>query len=144
MGRRERERGKRGERLWRDWLKDHFGCADAQRGQGQSRGNAEQADVIGGVPGTWPEVKFVQALAWHKALEQATDDGERHEAIPYVAAKRANESWKIICWSEHLKPLAVAVVRQCLRKGLLRVEDLLEDEEPQCMAVWPKRDRLEG
>ena len=142
MGRRERERGKRGERLWRDWLKQHLGCEDAKRGQ--QRSGLEQADVVNGVPGTWVEVKFVEALQWHKALEQANRDAERAGSIPYLTSKRASESWKITLFAEHLKPLAVAVVRHCLRKGLLSLADITHDPNPQIMKVWRDRGSLEG
>lgn len=142
MGRREREKGKRGERLWRDWLRTHLLCREAMRGQ--QRSGVEQADVVGGVPGTWVEVKAVESLQWHKALDQGTRDAERDGSIPYLASKRARESWKITVWSEHLKPLAVAVVRHCLRVGLLSLEDLTSEEDPPVMRVWGDRGTLKG
>jgi len=120
----------------------NFRCADAMRGQ--QRAGTEQADVVGGVPGTWSEVKFVEKLNYHAALEQANNDAEANGGIPYVASKRSRESWKILLFAEHLKPLAVAVVRHCLRQGLLSLGDLINEEEPRVMDVWGQRDTLKG
>jgi hypothetical protein len=142
MGRSQRQKGARGERLWRDWLRTFMRCEDAKRGQ--QRSGTEQADVVGGVPGTWSEVKFVEKLNFHAALEQANNDAEVNDGIPYVASKRARESWKITLFAEHLMPLAVAVVRHGLRVGLLSLGDIISEGQPRVMDVWMRRDTLKG
>jgi Holliday junction resolvase len=64
-----RAKGQRGEREWAEWLNEHFGLT-ARRGQ-QHRGGPDSPDVIGGIPGTHPEVKRTQHLRLPEALASA-------------------------------------------------------------------------
>lgn len=87
-----RDKGVRGERLWRDLLRE-AGWSEARRGQ-QFSGGADSPDVVGG-PDDWhPEVKFVQALNVRAAYAQATRDAKGKR--PYVAWKKNNQPWLVV------------------------------------------------
>jgi len=86
-----RNKGKRGERLWRDKLREHG--FQAKRGQ-QNRGGEDSPDVIcPDIPGIHWEVKFCQQTRLREWLTQAQSDcGSK---IPAVAHKRKNDNWII-------------------------------------------------
>jgi hypothetical protein len=99
-----REKGKRGERLWRDELRAN-GFA-ARRGQ-QFSGSAESPDVVcDTLPWIHFEVKAVERLNIEEAMEQARLDcgapnKERGiEKIPVVAHKRSFRAWLVTMDSE--------------------------------------------
>jgi len=88
-----RQKGKRGELLWRDVLRA-TGWTEARRGQ-QYAGSPDSPDVVGGPKGWHPEVKFRTVLNVHGALKQAEDEmpaGNR----PYVAWKKNNKDWVVV------------------------------------------------
>ena len=92
MGKAQRERGKRGERLWRDECRA-AGFTDAIRGQ-QFSGKGGASDVVvPSMPGFWAEVKFCQQLSITQAMRQATSDAQ--DLIPYVAHKRSRENFLV-------------------------------------------------
>ena len=93
MGKRERDKGKRGELMLRDVLRRH-GWTDAERGQ-QRAGGADSPDVRGGPAGIHFECKFVEALSSLKALDQARADAPA-DAVPVVAHKRSRAPWLAI------------------------------------------------
>lgn len=105
MGRAQREKGCRGERLWRDQLK-LLGCTEAQRGARNGVGGGH--DVMFGIPGTRCECKFVERLNVRKALKQATEDAKPGE-VPYVASKVSREDWLVTLRASDLMAMA-----QCL------------------------------
>ena len=86
-----REKGKRGELLWRDFLREHG--HEARRGQ-QFSGSNGDPDVVSDMPGIHFEVKFVESLNVRKALNQAISDAREGE-IPIVAHKRSREPWVV-------------------------------------------------
>lgn len=90
VGKAERDKGKRGELLLRDVLREH-GWAKAERGQ-QRHGGPDSPDVRGGPKGFHFECKFVQALNVRKALEQAVDEAPPGD-VAIVAHKREREGW---------------------------------------------------
>ena len=90
MGRRERERGKRGELMLRDVLR-RWGWLAAERGQ-QRAGGADSPDVRGGPRDVHFECKFTERLNAREALRQAEGDSGPGE-VPVVAWKRAREPW---------------------------------------------------
>lgn len=98
-----RAKGCRGERLWRDFLKDHGYVA--RRGQ-QFSGSPDSPDVVcEGLP-FHNEVKFVANLSVHKAMEQSVRDcGSR---VPIVAHKKNNTGWLVTMRAEDW----VALVKQ--------------------------------
>ena len=86
-----RDKGKRGERLWRDELRAQG--YDAKRGQ-QHSGSPDSPDVVcDGMPWAHWEVKFVQHLNVREAHKQATRDAGTK--IPLVAHKTNNYGWMV-------------------------------------------------
>lgn len=86
-----REKGKRGEREWADFLNTKFGLK-ARRGI-QFAGSPDSPDVQGSWDGTHPEVKRVEDLDLDKAIEQAVRDAGGK--VPYVAHRKNNKPWLI-------------------------------------------------
>ena len=94
MGNKERDKGARGERLLRDFLRD--------RGLDVRRGFTylHQSDLIGMI-GIHVECKFVEKLNVRKALQQATDEAKkRSDGMPTVFWKVSRLPWITIMWSE--------------------------------------------
>ena len=92
-----REKGKRGERLWRDFLKS-YGYT-ARRGQ-QFSGGDDSPDVIcEELDDTIHfEGKFVEKLNIHDAMTQAKRDGGNKIAV--VAHKRSRGEWLVTMEAE--------------------------------------------
>lgn len=93
----QRQKGARGERMWRDELR--AAGFTARRGQ-QFAGGTDSPDVIcEELKNLHMEVKFVEALNLQKATEQAIRDaGPRKEWI--VAHKRNRTPWLVTMNSE--------------------------------------------
>tara|TARA_R110002020_G_scaffold135552_2_gene302712 strand:- start:4602 stop:4946 length:345 start_codon:yes stop_codon:yes gene_type:complete len=102
-----RSKGKRGELLWRDFLRVHLNCPDAKRGQ-QHAGGTDSPDVVGGIPGTHPEVKNTEKFSLHPAMQQAIQDAG--DLIPYVAHKRNHKPWVIVVQASDLEAFCRSVV----------------------------------
>jgi len=92
MGKMSRDKGKRGEREWANYLRDKLGF-DAKRGQ-QHRGGPDSPDVIGGIPGTHCEVKRTERLNLSEAMTQAVMEAKPGE-VPYVAHRRNGKGWMV-------------------------------------------------
>ena len=102
-----REKGKRGERAWRDELLAN-GYA-ARRGQ-QFSGSPESPDVVcPALPWIHFEVKAVERLNIEEAMEQARVDaresgnresGNRETKIPVVAHRRSFRPWLVTMEAE--------------------------------------------
>lgn len=102
-----REKGKRGERQWRDVLRaEGF---QARRGQ-QFAGGADSPDVVcPALPWAHFEVKCVERLNIEDAMEQARRDaagqirkqkfesrnGDCQTKVPFVAHKRSHRQWLV-------------------------------------------------
>jgi hypothetical protein len=71
MSRAQREKGKRGERLWRDKLREH-GFQAERAGYKQAHLGSGGADVEDD-SGIWWEVKFVEKLNVREAYRQASE-----------------------------------------------------------------------
>ena len=88
-----RTKGARGERLWRDQLRE-AGFSSAERGQ-QHAGGADSPDVrCPDLPSVHFEVKCVEALNIEKAMDQSIRDAGT-EKIPVVAHKRSRKDWLV-------------------------------------------------
>jgi len=85
-----RAKGIRGELEWRDYLRA-FGFA-ARRGQ-QYAGDPDAPDVVSDVPGVHFEVKRVERLSLHKAMEKAEEDCG--DAVPVVAHRPNRKPWLV-------------------------------------------------
>lgn len=86
-----RTKGAVGEREIARYLREH-GFTDARRGQ-QYHGGADSPDVVG-LTGFHIEVKRVERLDLHAAMEQSIRDAGKDE-IPVVMHRRNNDYWKI-------------------------------------------------
>jgi Holliday junction resolvase len=91
-----RAKGARGEREFRDFIKEHG--YEARRGQ-QFCGSNGDADVVG-LDGIHIEVKRVENLNIDKALEQSADDAEAKGLTPIVAHRRDRKMWKVTMYAE--------------------------------------------
>jgi len=92
MGKAQREKGARGERLWRDVCRAE-GFGNVERGCQLYQKGSEIADVIG-LPGIHQEVKFVERLNVRQAMEQAERDTAPGE-IPILAHKTSRKEWLV-------------------------------------------------
>lgn len=92
-----RQKGKRGELQWRDFLISHG--FTARRGQ-QFSGDAEAPDVICNElkDKFHPEVKHVENLNIYKAMEQAINDCK--DKMPYVAHRKNRKDWLVTMMAE--------------------------------------------
>lgn len=89
MGKSERDRGARGERLLRDALNEHG--LDVRRGSCFRH----ESDLIG-LTGVHVECKFVEHLNVRKAMEQAKVEAEkRADGMPTVFHKKARAEWLV-------------------------------------------------
>lgn len=87
------QKGKRGERAWRDELRE-AGYSQARRGQ-QFSGGKDSPDVIcADLPFAHWEVKCVERLNIEEAMAQARTDATT-EKLPFVAHKRNNKGWLV-------------------------------------------------
>ncbi len=101
-----REKGKRGERRWRDVLRD-AGFQKAHRGV-QYSGGADSPDVAcPELPGIHFEVKAVEALNIWRAMSQSIADAGAHK-IPVVAHTRNRSGWLVTMRAEDW----LALIRQ--------------------------------
>ncbi len=94
-----RAKGARGEREWRDQLRNEG--FDARRGQ-QFSGGADSPDVIcDSLPGIHWEVKRVQSGNPYIWMDQAERDAGT-EKMPIVAHKRNGKEWLCVIRAEDL------------------------------------------
>lgn len=86
------QKGKRGEREWRDVLRSFN--YEARRGR-QFSGSPESPDVICSALPFHHEVKLTETFNVYKALEQSKNDcGDK---IPLVAHRRNGKDW-VVCF----------------------------------------------
>lgn len=94
MGRKERDKGARGERLLKDFLND-LGLT-VKRGYVFLR----QSDLVD-LPGIHIECKFVERLNVRKAMDQAIAEAEkRKDGMPAVFWKVSRKPWLTIMRTE--------------------------------------------
>lgn len=119
MGKREREKGKRGERELARLLRGYG--YDARRGQ-QYCGTAGDADVVG-LPGVHIEVKRTEKLSLYDALAQSIADARPGE-MPIVVHRRNDCQWVVI------QPLEdwMKIFREC--EAANRQTVVFEDIDP--------------
>jgi hypothetical protein len=96
-----RAKGARGERMWRDELREAFGDSGIRRGQ-QFSGLGDSPDVVCPcLPDFHFEVKFCQVVKIRDWMAQAIRDAKAAAAykskklFPVVAHKRNGEEWFI-------------------------------------------------
>lgn len=86
-----RQKGARGERMFAQLLREHG--YEAERGC-QHSGGKDSPDVKSNMRGVHWEVKFVEKLNLHSAVEQSKRDVGENE-MPLVAHKRSREEWLV-------------------------------------------------
>lgn len=91
MGKSQREKGARGERMFAALLREHG--YEAERGC-QHSGGKDSPDVKTNMPNVHWEIKFVEKLNLHSAMEQSKRDAGDNE-MPLVAHKRSREEWLV-------------------------------------------------
>ena len=92
MGKSQRDKGARGERLWRDMCREQ-GFENVERGCQLYQRGSEIADVVG-LPKIHQEVKFVEKLNLRAAMEQSERDARENE-LPMVAHKTSRKEWLV-------------------------------------------------
>ena len=92
MGKSQRDKGARGERLWRDVCRAE-GFGNVERGCQLFQTGKEIADVVG-LPGIHQEVKFVERLNIRQAMEQSERDAAPGE-LPILAHKTSRKEWLV-------------------------------------------------
>lgn len=122
MSRAQREKGKRGERLWRDVVRT-YGFDAERAGYKQAHLGSGGADVEDN-SGFWWEVKFVERLNVREAYEQAA------EACPLgippaVAHKTSAKPFLVTLAGEDL--LRVLAELRDAREKLSQLEDQITD-----------------
>lgn len=88
-----KQKGARGERMWRDVCRANG--FDKVRRTVQYCGNTGDASDCIGLPNIHQEVKFVENLNVRKAYEQAEHDAKKSEKLPIVAWKKSNQPWLV-------------------------------------------------
>ena len=99
MGKFSRDKGARGERMWRDVCRSEG--YDAERGCQMYDRGSDIADVIG-LPGIHVEVKMVERLNVRDAMAQSIHDAEVEGKgnIPIVAHKKSRRPWLVTLRAE--------------------------------------------
>lgn len=92
MGKAQRDKGARGERLWRDVCREN-GYTNVERGGQLYQRGSEIADVVG-LTGVHQEVKFQERLNLRAAMEQSERDCVGGE-VPIVAHKTSRKEWLV-------------------------------------------------
>lgn len=110
------QKGKRGERAWRDQLRD-AGFLKSHRGQ-QYSGSPDSPDVIcPELPNIHFEVKYTQRLDLYGSVLQAITDTKGTEKIPVVAHRKNNADWLVIMhadqWFRLVKDAGYAQPASC-------------------------------
>lgn len=90
MGKAQREKGKRGERMLAKELRELTGNSEIKRGV-QYHGGPDSPDVMG-LDGVHIECKFVEKLNVREALKQSEDDAGEGE-VPVVIHKTSRQPW---------------------------------------------------
>ena len=105
MGRKSREKGKRGEREAAAEIRRIL-RTEAHRGR-QYCGSDESPDIVTGIEGIHWEVKRAETLQLYNAVEQAVRDAG--EQIPVVLHRQNNKPWVAIVRLEDLPRLAIPI-----------------------------------
>ena len=109
MGKRSRDKGKRGEREAAAKLEEVLGC-EARRSQ-QYCGEAGDADLLTSIEGIHWEVKRMERFSLYPALQQASDDAADDD-IPVVLHRRNNSIWVAVVALDDLPDLARIILKR--------------------------------
>ena len=123
-------KGKRGERAWRDFLRS-IGIS-ARRGR-QFSGSPDSPDVVSDDGFHW-EVKWVENLNIHKAVEQAVRDAGK-DKLPAVAFKRNNTGWTVAMRAEDFFRAIQGKSRDCW-PSWLKARDESSNDKTDVIGKW--------
>lgn len=100
MGKMSREKGKRGEREWASFCREH-GYRNVRRSVQYSGRAGTAADCIG-LPGIHQEIKRVEKLNLYDAVNQAVRDSNAEDKgnIPIVAHRKNDCEWLVTMRAE--------------------------------------------
>lgn len=107
MGKRERDKGKRGEREASKALMEALPGVRARRGV-QYAGGPDSPDLVTSIPGVHLEVKRTERLSIWAALEQSQREAAAGE-VPVVMTRANRKPWVVIIPLEHLGQLATTI-----------------------------------
>jgi len=107
MGRKSKEKGKRGELELAAELRRLFGI-EARRGV-QYHGGQGSPDVVADLPEVHIEVKRTERLSLYPALKQASADAGA-DKVPIVCHRANHQDWVVIVRLDDLPKLAAAIV----------------------------------
>jgi len=93
MGKRERDKGKVGERELAAKLRE-LGHSQSRRGV-QYQGGADSPDVVG-IPGVHIECKRTETLSVYAAMAQAVAESRELVEVPVVAHRRNHKDWLLV------------------------------------------------
>jgi len=100
VGKRSRDKGKRGEREWAKFLSAHgFPAYRGMQFSGRGKGGEEAPDVVCDTLPYHHEVKRVERLNLQAAMEQSIEDAEEGKT-PIVAHKKNNKQWLVTMLAE--------------------------------------------
>ena len=91
MGKKSRDKGKRGERAARDQCRKYWNSGDKCIRAAQANGKFS-CDLLGALPESHVEVKFYQRIVATDFMEQAKEDAEEGQ-IPIVIMKQNGGEW---------------------------------------------------
>lgn len=94
MGKKSRNKGKRGELEARDQVREHWKAAECRRAQ-QYCGSESSADLLHALPGAHVEVKRIKAIAACRFIEQADRDRAPGD-FPVVLMKEDRGDWLVM------------------------------------------------
>jgi hypothetical protein len=124
MSRAAREKGKRGERMFRDLCREQGFLKTERTGWHQSFAGDAAADVtIAELPTIWPEVKFVEKLNVRQAYEQA-EAAAKIGMTPAVFHKTSSKPWLVTLRAEDFL-------------GICRRSDLVERPDDATNSTTP-------
>jgi len=104
MGKKSRDKGKRGELELAAELRRVFGI-EARRGV-QYHGGPDSPDVVTDLPGIHCEVKRTERLSLYPAMKQAATDAGA-DKVPVVFHRQNREEWLAVTRLNDLPKLAV-------------------------------------
>lgn len=110
-----KQKGKRGEREWRDKLREQ-GFKGAHRGQ-QFKGTPDSPDVVcPELPNIHFEIKFSQQFNAYQSIYQARQDAG-YNMTPVVAWRKNDHKWLVIMeaeeWFKMVKDAGYALPSEC-------------------------------
>ena len=136
MGRSQREKGKRGEREWRDHL-EAYGVRGAKRTGWKQSDGAPVPDVEHGMFAA--EVKRHKKF-WPEKVFMALRQADNTAGIGYLAARGDNQPWLVAMYAQDFVELAKLYDAYMLAQMVSKDLGALRKELQRCQLVDTERD----